>query len=176
MEFTLESELDVPKLDALELDDALKLNEVPELDNTLELDDMPESEELLVPDSLPPASETTVPDSLLPASETTVPDSLLPASETTVPDSLLPASETTVPDSLPPGAFLCAHCHLVHEDRDSWNRAHLVLYPCVRCGFVHMDYWLSSPLRRDEFDCTAALDVKHEMEQMQQSWRNMNIK
>jgi predicted RNA-binding Zn-ribbon protein involved in translation (DUF1610 family) len=164
MEFTLESELDVPKLDALELDDALKLNEVPELDNTLELDDMPESEELLVPDSLPPASETTVP------------DSLLPASETTVPDSLLPASETTVPDSLPPGAFLCAHCHLVHEDRDSWNRAHLVLYPCVRCGFVHMDYWLSSPLRRDEFDCTAALDVKHEMEQMQQSWRNMNIK
>ena len=39
-------------------------------------------------------------------------------------DSLPPASETTVPNSLPPGAFLCPRCHLVHEERESWNRAH----------------------------------------------------
>ena len=91
-------------------------------------------------------------------------------------DSLPPASETTVPDSLPPGAFLCPRCHLVHEDRESWNRAHSLLYPCVRCGLVHMDYCLSSPLRRDEFDCTAALAVKREMEEAEQSWRNMNNK
>ena len=79
-------------------------------------------------------------------------------------------------DSLPPGAFLCPRCHLVHEDRESWNRAHSLLYPCVRCGLVHMDYWLSSPLRRDEFDWTAALAVKREMEEAEQSWRNMNNK
>jgi hypothetical protein len=45
-----------------------------------------------------------------------------------VPDSemeLAPNSEMeVVPDSLLPGSFLCGRCHLVHEDRQAWNRAH----------------------------------------------------
>jgi hypothetical protein len=126
--------------------DVLELDDAPKLDDVLDLDNTPELDDM-------PKSE-----------------------ELLVPDSLPLVSEMTVPDSLPSGTFLCARCHLVHEDCDSWNRAHSFLYPCVHCSLVHMDYWLSSPLRRDEFDCTAALDVKHEMEQMQQSWRNMNTK
>ena len=33
-------------------------------------------------------------------------------------------------DSLPPGAFVCGRCGLVHEDRETWNRAHSRFYPC----------------------------------------------
>ena len=120
-----------------------------------------------------PESELDAPESELNALEL---DDAPESEELLALDSLPPASETTVPDSLPPGAFLCPRCHLVHEDRESWNRAHSLLYPCVRCGLVHMDYWLSSPLRRDEFNCTAALAVKREMEEAEQSWRNMNNK
>ncbi|CAN6338402.1 unnamed protein product [Urochloa humidicola] len=128
----------------------------------------PDSEELLAPDSLSPDSETMVPDS----EEVLAPDS----EELLAPDSLQPGSETMVPDSLPPCAFLCPRCHLVHEDRESWNRAHSWLWPCARCSLVHFDYWLSSTLRRDEFDCTAALAVKREMEEGEQEWRKMNNK
>ncbi|CAO2203633.1 unnamed protein product [Urochloa humidicola] len=116
-----------------------------------ELDDAPESEKL---DDAPESEELRAP------------------------DSLPLASETTVPDSLPPSAFLCPRCHHVHEDRESWNRAHSWLYPCARCGLIHLDYWLRSPLGRDEFGCAAALAVKREMEEeaKQPEWRNMNSK
>jgi hypothetical protein len=45
-----------------------------------------------------------------------------------------------VEDSLPPGAFVCARCHLIHEDRQAWDRAHSCFLPCSRCGLVHMEY------------------------------------
>ena len=87
----------------------------------------------------------------------------------------LPDSVTTaVPDSLPPGAFICGRCHLVHEDREAWNRAHSLLWPCARCGLVHLDYWMSSTIRSiDEFDCAAALDVKREREEGGVEWRKV---
>jgi predicted RNA-binding Zn-ribbon protein involved in translation (DUF1610 family) len=74
-----------------------------------------------------------------------VPDSLPPDSEV-VPDSLPPDSEV-VADSLPPGAFFCPHCQLVHEDRQSWDRAHSRFWPCARCGLVHMDYGIRHAIR-----------------------------
>ena len=62
-------------------------------------------------------------------------------SSSLVPDSFTPESEL-VPDSLPLGAFVCARCHLVHEDRQAWDRAHSCWWPCSRCGLVHMEYML----------------------------------
>ena len=53
-----------------------------------------------------------------------------------VPDSMAPESE----HALPPGAFLCARCHLIHENREAWNRAHSRFWPCSRCGLVHLEY------------------------------------
>ena len=70
-------------------------------------------------------SEEVVPDST-PESQQPSPDSeMVPDSIEVVPDSIamVPDSEM-VPDSLPPGAFICGRCHLVHEDRESWNHAH----------------------------------------------------
>ncbi|XP_025820085.1 uncharacterized protein LOC112896358 [Panicum hallii] len=77
------------------------------------------------------------------------------------PDSIMPElpelaldSETMVPDSLPPGSFLCALCHLVHEIRQAWNRAHSWRWPCSRCGLVHAEYRLSAMIYGlDEFNC-----------------------
>jgi predicted RNA-binding Zn-ribbon protein involved in translation (DUF1610 family) len=112
-----------------------------------------ESEEVLTPELVAPESE-----------ELLAPESL--DSETTVPDSLPSDSEMTVPDSLSPGAFVCARCHLVHEDRESWNRSHSRLYPCVRCGLIHLDYWIISKVRWDDFDCAAALDAKRKRDEL----------
>jgi hypothetical protein len=48
-------------------------------------------------------------------------DSITPDSEM----ELAPDSEMEVVlDSLLPGSFLCARCHLIHEDRQAWNREH----------------------------------------------------
>ncbi|CAN6363423.1 unnamed protein product [Urochloa humidicola] len=127
----------------------------PAMEFTPELElDPPESEELLAPDSIAQDLFDLVPDS----------------------EAVETAMETTVSNSLPPDAFLCPRCNLVHEDRESWNCAHSWLYPCLRCGLVHMDYWFSSSLRYDEFDCNGALAVKHEMEEAERSWRNKNNK
>ena len=69
-----------------------------------------------------------------------------------VPDSVAPDSEM-VPYSLPPGAFFCARCHRVHEDRQAWDHAHSRLWPCSRCGIVHMEYMVLTMLYAfNEFD------------------------
>lgn len=100
---------------------------------------LPDSEMLLPPDFA--SSELALPDAEM------APDSEM------VPDSLPPDSEM-VPDSLPPGAFLCARCHLVHEDRQAWNRAHSSLWPCSRCGLVHAEYIIGAMIYGlDEFNC-----------------------
>ncbi|KAL6878356.1 hypothetical protein ACP4OV_012526 [Aristida adscensionis] len=133
----------------------------------------PLSEEVLAPESEPPelvapeTQEVLAPESEAP--ELVAPESqevLAPESEELLaPDSSLSDLETTVPDTLPPATFLCPHCHLVHEDRESWNRAHSRLWPCARCGLMHMDYWIRSTSHSiDEFDCAAALDVKRGLE------------
>ncbi|KAG2578727.1 hypothetical protein PVAP13_6NG115218 [Panicum virgatum] len=68
-------------------------------------------------------------------------------------DFFTPESEL-VPDSLPSGAFVCTRCHLVHEDRQAWDRGHSRLWPCSRCGLVHMEYMLLAMLYGfKEFDC-----------------------
>ncbi|CAN6371581.1 unnamed protein product [Urochloa humidicola] len=103
-------------------------------------------------------------------------DDALETKELLAPDSFPLSAKITVPDSLPPGAFLCGGCPLVHEDREAWNRAHSRLYPCARCGLIHSDYWLSSPLRRDDFDCSAAMDVKRKREEGEVEWRKRNSK
>jgi len=58
-----------------------------------------------------------------------------------------------VPESLPPGAFVCGRCHLVHEDREAWNRAHSRFYPCPSCGLVHADYAIDAMLGRIKVYC-----------------------
>jgi hypothetical protein len=91
---------------------------------------------------------------------------LTPESEgVLVPDSLPPGAETMVPDLLPPGAVQCARCNVIHADREAWMRSHSMLYPCVRCGLIHLDYWIRSSTGRDDFDCAAALAVKREMDE-----------
>jgi hypothetical protein len=123
----------------------------------------PESEHVLAPVSLPPGSETMVPESEKMASQESE-EVLTPESEgVLVPDSLPPGAETMVPDLLPPGAVQCARCNVIHADREAWMRSHSMLYPCVRCGLIHLDYWIHSSTGRDDFDCAAALAVKREM-------------
>ncbi|PVH66285.1 hypothetical protein PAHAL_1G195100 [Panicum hallii] len=57
-------------------------------------------------------------------------------------------------DSLPQGSFLCARCHLVHEDRQAWNRAYSQRWQCSRCGPVQAEYRLGTMIYGlDEFDC-----------------------
>ena len=99
----------------------------------------------IAPDSL----FESVPDSI--ASQE-VPDSIVLDSEM-VPDFVATDSEM-VPETLPPGAFLCPRCHRVHENRESWDRAHSLFWPCSRCGLVHREYRIGAWLYdQDEFDC-----------------------
>jgi predicted RNA-binding Zn-ribbon protein involved in translation (DUF1610 family) len=99
----------------------------------------------IAPDSL----LESVPDSI--ASQE-VPDSIVLDSEM-VPDFVATDSEM-VPETLPPGAFLCPRCHRVHENRESWDRAHSLFWPCSRCGLVHREYRIGAWLYdQDEFDC-----------------------
>ncbi|PUZ56979.1 hypothetical protein GQ55_5G391700 [Panicum hallii var. hallii] len=63
-------------------------------------------------------------------------------------------SKMMVPDSLLPGSFLCARCHLVHEDRQACNHARSRRWPCSSCGLVHAEYRLGAMIYSlDEFDC-----------------------
>ena len=78
---------------------------------------------------------------------------VLLAADGVVPDSQEVAADSVVPESLPLGAFLCSRCHLVHEDREAWNRAHSRFYPCPRCGLVHADYFIDAMLGRINVDC-----------------------
>ena len=66
---------------------------------------------------------------------------------------LAPDSMEMVPDSLPPGAFVCGRCHLVHKDREAWNRAHSRFYPWPHYGLVHVDYLIDAMLGRSKLDC-----------------------
>jgi len=96
-------------------------------------------------DSVPPESEVAPKDDSSPLDSEMVPESL-----EFVPDSMAPESE----HALPPGAFVCARCHLVHEDRQAWDRAHSRFWPCSRCGLMHLEYMLLAMLYcLDEFDC-----------------------
>jgi hypothetical protein len=87
----------------------------------------PESQVLVVSKSQETEEVVTVDSEVLIAPEPQepemVPDSLLPDSMDAHAHEFAPESEM-VPDSLPPGSFVCAHCHLIHEDRQAWNRAH----------------------------------------------------
>ncbi|XP_066327230.1 uncharacterized protein [Miscanthus floridulus] len=118
----------------------------------------PDSEMEVVPDSITPNSEMEL---TLDSEMEVVPDSITPDSEM----ELAPDSEMeVVPDSLPPGSFLCARCHLVHEDRQAWNRAHSRLWPCSRCGLIHADYIIHAMLHGlDEFDCELFINCYKEL-------------
>ena len=109
----------------------------------------PESQEVVAPESQEP-EEVAAPDSemeVVPDSQM-APDSITPELQELALDSEM------VPDSLLPGSFICARCHLVHEDRQAWNRAHSRLWPCSRCGLIHADYIIHAMLHGlDEFDC-----------------------
>ncbi|PUZ52556.1 hypothetical protein GQ55_6G280200 [Panicum hallii var. hallii] len=118
---------------------------------------MPELQELVAPDSQEP-EEVVMPElqELTPDLEMEVVPDLQMAPDSITPElpELAPDSETMVPDSLPPGSFLCALCHLVHEVRQAWNRAHSRRWPCSRCGLVHAEYRLGAMIYGlDEFDC-----------------------
>jgi len=108
-----------------------------------------ESQEVVAPELQEP-EEVVAPDSkmeVVPESQM-APDSITPELQELAPDSEM------VLDSLPPGSFLCARCHLVHEDRQAWNRAHSRFWPCSRCGLVHAEYIIRAMLHGlDEFDC-----------------------
>jgi len=101
------------------------------------------------------AAEEVAPGSVqMDATEELVPDSMDAAkSSWLIPDSFTPESEL-IPDSLPPGAFVCARCHLIHEDRQAWDRTHSCWWPCSRCGLAHMEYMLLAMFYGfKEFDC-----------------------
>jgi hypothetical protein len=75
-----------------------------------------------------------------------------------VPDSeslvVVPNSLETKPGSLPPAVFICARCHLVHEDHQAWDCAHSCLWPCSCCGLVHNEYMVLAMFYGfNEFDC-----------------------
>ena len=93
------------------------------------------------------ALDSQEPDEVVPESQMP-PDSITPELLELAPDSM-----EVVPESLPLGAFLCSRCHLVHEDREAWNRAHSRFYPCPRCGLVHADYFIDAMLGRINVDC-----------------------
>jgi hypothetical protein len=82
-----------------------------------------EQEMELAPDSMEMTTEDGVEQDMK-----MVPDSITSLeAEKVVPPApleLAPESVEMVPDSLLPGAFVCGHCHLIHEDREAWNRAH----------------------------------------------------
>jgi hypothetical protein len=81
-------------------------------------------------------------------------DSVDPLHSVEVLDSIIAQdSVDMVPESLPPGAFVCGSCHLVHEDREAWNRVHSRFYPCPRCGLIHADYSIDAMLGRIKLDC-----------------------
>jgi len=114
-----------------------------------------ESQEVVAPESQEP-EEVVAPDSkmeVVPESQM-APDSITPELLELAPDSEM------VLDSLPLGSFLCARCHLVHEDRQAWNRAHSRFWPCSRCGLFHAEYIIRAMLHGlDEFDCE--LSIQH---------------
>jgi len=107
-------------------------------------------------DSIPPESEVApkhksspLDSEMVPESLEFVPDSMAPKDDSSTLDSgMVPQSLEFVPDSmapelehaLPPGAFVCARCHVIHENREAWNRAHSRFWPCSRCGLVHLEY------------------------------------
>ena len=112
--------------------------------------------EELAPDSMEMAMKDVVeqdssamemtPESLLPDSQMAS-DSVTPELQELAPDSEM------VPDSLPSCSFVCARCHLVHEDRQAWNCAHSRFWPCSRCGLVHADYIIDAMVGLVKLDC-----------------------
>jgi len=62
-----------------------------------------------------------------------------------------------VPDSLPPGTFVCGCCHLIHQDREAWNRAYSRFWPCSRCGLMHADYLIDAIVGQGMLDYRAFL-------------------
>lgn len=143
-----------------------------ELAPSVDAPDFKDAEEL-VPDSMEAAAE----DSLLPEDSmealrsSILPDAMQIKSEELWPNSMdahaqepAPDSEM-VPDSLPPGSFVCARCHLIHADREAWNRAHSKFWPCSRCGLVHEEYRISAMVYGlDEFDCSVFIPDLDELE------------
>ena len=112
------------------------------------------------PELVTPESEEIAPESQEPE-EVVAPDSkmeVVPESQM-APDSITPelqelaSNSEMVLDSLPPGSFLCARCHLVHEDRQAWNCAHSRFWPCSRCGLVHADYIIDAMVGLVKLDC-----------------------
>ncbi|CAN6313724.1 unnamed protein product [Urochloa humidicola] len=113
--------------------------------------DSQELGELVAPDSQEPGELVAPEEPVTQESEEVV---TLEPEDVTLESQELIASESQVPDSLPPGSFLCPQCHLVHEDRQSWNRAHSRRWPCSRCGLIHADYKFGAMIYGlDEFDC-----------------------
>jgi hypothetical protein len=99
---------------------ALESQEPEEVVTPALLEFAPASEMEVVPDSI--TSESQEPEEVItPALLELAPDSEMEV----VLDSITPDSEMEVVlDSLLPGSFLCARCHLIHEDRQAWNREH----------------------------------------------------
>ena len=80
-------------------------------------------------------------DFVLPESEVAPKDNSSPLDFEMVPESLEFVPDSMAPKwehALPSGAFVCAHCHLVHEDRLAWDRAHSRFKLWSHCGIVHL--------------------------------------
>lgn len=94
-------------------------------------------------------------ESVLADSESLVPAPLSESIEVVL-DSIVPESEPA-PDSLL--ALLSESLEVVpdsglHENREAWNRAHSVFWPCSRYGLVHLEYMLLAMFYGfNEFDC-----------------------
>lgn len=70
------------------------------------------------------AIEELTPEVVAPELEEVTPESLEQEEAITSELQQLTSNSEMVLDSLPTGSFICARCHLVHEDRQTWNRVH----------------------------------------------------
>jgi hypothetical protein len=117
-----------------------------------------ESELLVVPKSQEPEDVVMPKLEMVMAADSSTPlelhDLVGPDSEV-VPDSLPPDSmDVHAQEVAPESQKVCARCHLVHEDRQAWNRVHSQYWPCSRCNLVHEHYRLGAMIYGlDEFDC-----------------------
>jgi hypothetical protein len=92
----------------------------------------PESQVLGAPESQEPESPKLEMVMAADSSTLELHDLVAPDSEV-VPDSLPPDSmDVHAQEVAPESQKVCARCHLVHEDRQAWNRVHSQYWPCSR--------------------------------------------
>jgi hypothetical protein len=134
-----------------------------------------ESELLVVPESQEPEDVVMPKLEMVMASDSStleLHDLVAPDSEV-VPDSLPPDSmDVHAQEVAPESQKVFARCHLVHEDRQAWNRVHSQYCPCSRCNLVHEHYRLGAMIYGlDEFDCFLFIP---ELDELDMDGRSIN--